>query len=62
MKPLRMKKLMTKDGLVSINHKNIQAIAVEIFKRKSDMSREIVSDIFLTRTGLLFKDNFIQTV
>ena len=62
MKPLRMKKLMTKDGLVSIHHKNIQAIAVEIFKRKNGMSREIVSDRFLTRTGLLFKDDFIQTV
>lgn len=42
--------LLYEDGLVSIHHKNMQALAAEMFKIKNAMSPEIVSDILLLRT------------
>ena len=38
---------MKKDEWVSIHHKKIQGLAVEIFKIKNCMSLEIAFDIFL---------------
>ena len=38
---------MKKDERVSIHHKKIQGLAVEIFKIKNGMSLEIAFDIFL---------------
>ena len=38
--------LLEKDGAVSIHHKNIQSLAIEMFQIKHGQSPEIVSDIF----------------
>ena len=35
------KKLLIKDGTVSIHHRNIQTLATEMFKVKNEMSPEI---------------------
>ena len=42
--------LLERDGLVSIHHKNIQAIAIEMFKNLNGMSPEITNDLFVQRT------------
>ena len=42
--------LLKKDGSVSIHHKNIQSLAIEIFQVKHGQSPEIVSDIFAQTT------------
>ena len=42
--------LLEKDGQVSIHHKNIQSIAIEMFQIKHAKSPEIVSDIFAQTT------------
>ena len=41
-----MTKLLLKDGLVSIPHKNIQAFAIEIYKVKNDLAPGIASNNF----------------
>ena len=41
--------LLIKGGTVSIHHRNIQALATEMFKVKNEMSPEIICDIFAQR-------------
>ena len=42
--------LLVKDGTVSMHHRNIQALAIEMYKIKNDLSTEILSNIFTQRT------------
>ena len=44
------KEPLEKDGQVSIQHKNIQSLAIEMFQIKHGKSPEIVSDIFAQTT------------
>ena len=44
-------KLLEKDGSVSIHHRNIQALAIEMLKVKHKLCPEIASDIFMERTN-----------
>ena len=43
--------LLEKDNSVSMHHKNIQALAIEMFKVKHKLCPEITSDIFMERTN-----------
>ena len=43
--------LLEKDNSVSIHHKNIQALANEMFKVKHKLCPEIPGDIFMERTN-----------
>ena len=43
------KDLLKKDNSVCIHHRNIQSLAVELFKVKENLSNTIMSDIFPTR-------------
>ena len=45
------KNLLEKDNSVSIHHKNIQALTIEMFKVKHKLCPEITSDIFIERTN-----------
>ena len=42
--------LLEKDGSVSIHHKNIQSLAIEMFQKNHGQSPENVSDIFAQTT------------
>ena len=42
-------KILEKDNSVSIHHKNIQALALEIFKVKQKLCPEITCDVFMKR-------------
>ena len=42
--------LLVKDGTVSMHHQNIQALAIEMYKIKNDLSTEILSNIFTQMT------------
>ena len=43
------KDLLKKDNSVCIHHRNIQSLAVELFRVKENLSNTIMSDIFPTR-------------
>ena len=43
--------LSEKDNSVSIHHKNIQALAIEMFKVKHKLCSELTCDIFIERTN-----------
>ena len=43
------KDLLQKDNSVCIHHRNIQSLAVELFKVKVNLSNRIMNDIFPTR-------------
>ena len=45
------KNLLEKDNLVSIHHKNIQALVIEMFKVKHKLCPEITGDAFMERTN-----------
>ena len=59
-----------KDGTVSMHHRNIQALAIEMYKIKNDLSTEILSNIFTQKTqnhyslpnASDFKIPFVRTV
>ena len=42
--------LLEKNGSVSVDHKNIQRLAIEILQIKHGQSREIVTDLFTQKT------------
>ena len=41
--------LLTKDGSVCIHHRNIQALAIELYKAKHDLSPSLMKEIFLEK-------------
>ena len=41
---------MVKDGSISIHHRNIHAVAIEMYKSKQGLSPELMKDIFVSRT------------
>ena len=42
--------LLTKDGSFTIHQRNIQKLAIEIFKTKNNIGPSILNDIFVRRT------------
>ena len=44
------KELLEKDGSVSVNHRNIQSLAIEMIQIKHGQSHETVTDIFIQVT------------
>ena len=54
------KELLIKDGMVSINHRNIQTLAAEMFKVKIGMSPEIICDIFTKRINNHYNLRYIN--
>ena len=38
--------LLVKDGSISIHHRNIHAVAIEMYKSKQGLSPELMKDIF----------------
>ena len=51
--------LLVKDGTVSMHRRNIQALAIEMYKIKNDLSTDILSNIF---TQSDFQIPFVRTV
>ena len=47
---LLKKKLLEKDGSVSVHHKNVQSLTIEMFQIKHGQSPEIVGHIFAQTT------------
>ena len=43
--------LLEKDNLVSIHHRNIQALATEMFKVKNNVALEIMKELFAPKTS-----------
>ena len=41
--------LLRMDGSVTVHHRNIQLVAVEMFKVKNDLCPEIIKDLFQLR-------------
>ena len=44
------KDLLKKDNLFTVHHKNIQLLAIALFKVKVDLSNPIIKDVLKTRT------------
>ena len=44
--------LLKKDGSVTVHHRNIQTLAVEMFKVKNNLSPKIIQDLFKLRNDL----------
>ena len=44
------KELLKKDNSFTVHHRNIQSLAIELFKVKENLSNTIMSDILKTRT------------
>ena len=42
--------LLTKDGSVSIHHRNVQALAIELHKIKNGLPPELFTEIFARET------------
>ena len=40
------KELLKKDGSVTIHHRNVQLLAIELFKHKNGLSPPIMNDLF----------------
>ena len=56
--------LLKKDKFFCINHRNIQSLAIELFKVKSNLSSRIICDIFETRNlgyNLRSQTDFVRT-
>ena len=49
---LPLKMILRKDGSVTIYHRNIQTLAVEMFKVKNNLSPKIIQDLFKLRNDL----------
>ena len=47
----KFQQLLEKDNSVSIHHRNLQALATEIFKVNMNLSPDLMNDIFLNRTN-----------
>ena len=47
--------LLLKDGTIFLHYRNIQTLAIGIFKVKNELSPEIMSDIFTQRIGNHYK-------
>ena len=45
-------KLFNKDNSVSINHRNLQALATEMFKIHRGLSPDVLREIFVTKISL----------
>ena len=45
-----LKNYLRKDNSFTVDHRNIQSLAIELFKVKANLSNTIMSDIFQTRT------------
>ena len=43
--------LLNKDGPVTIHHRNIQALAIEMYKVRNNLSPQIMTDMFQFRTN-----------
>ena len=43
--------LLNKDGSVTIHHRNIQALAIEMYKVRNNLSPQIMTDMFQFRTN-----------
>ena len=53
--------MLNKDNSVSIHHRNLQVLATEMFKIHSDMSPDILREIFVPKISsynLLMNNNF----
>ena len=44
------KELLKKDNAFTVHHRNIQSLAIELFKVKENLSNTIINDILQTRT------------
>ena len=50
--------LLKKDGSVTVHHRNIQTLAVEMFKVKNNLSPKIIQDLFNLARSELFGIRF----
>ena len=53
-KQSRFEELLAKDGFVSIHHRNIKSLAVEMYKVRNESSPEVMNEIFQLREDKLY--------